>query len=337
MKILLLSALTDNQENNYPEYYKYSEYMNDLTLHGLRQLFGEEVIDYPGCWYLYKDEVNKRKFNTNLLWGKGFTYKNILDEYDKIDRNDILNKIKQNYFDLIIYGSIRRSNLFFEEVKKSNTKFIFIDGEDDTFIDKKYSKIGKYFKREILNNEQNVLPINFSVPKNKIVNKIDYNPSNILAPLIPGKSKTYIYKTEEDYYQMYQKSIFAITFKKVGWDCMRHYEILMNGCIPLFLDIDKCPENIMTNFPKNKIYNIKKKYEFILNAENPYKIFSKKFQKKTILIDYFKYLFSSKKNIKSLLLDNSEIYQLKEELISFTKKNLTTETNAKNLVERANR
>ena len=36
---------------------------------------------------------------------------------------------------------------------------------------------------------------------------------------------------------MYSNSIFAITNKKLGWDCLRHYEILMNGCVPLYLDI----------------------------------------------------------------------------------------------------
>jgi len=42
------------------------------------------------------------------------------------------------------------------------------------------------------------------------------------------------YKNEKDYYQSYQNSIFALSYKKAGWDSLRHYEILMNGCIPLF-------------------------------------------------------------------------------------------------------
>jgi hypothetical protein len=38
---------------------------------------------------------------------------------------------------------------------------------------------------------------------------------------------------------------------KGGWDSLRHYEILMNGCIPLFLDIGGCPQNTLTSLPKD--------------------------------------------------------------------------------------
>jgi hypothetical protein len=47
--------------------------------------------------------------------------------------------------------------------------------------------------------------------------------------------------------------MFAITTKKSGWDCMRHYEILASGCIPYFPDIEKCPENTMKLLPKSMI------------------------------------------------------------------------------------
>ena len=51
-----------------------------------------------------------------------------------IDEN-IHQKIKNKYFNLVIYGSIRRSDLFLDDVIKYNNKFIFIDGEDDNFIE----------------------------------------------------------------------------------------------------------------------------------------------------------------------------------------------------------
>ena len=40
---------------------------------------------------------------------------------------------------------------------------------------------------------------------------------------------------ESDYYKDYQRSYFAITCKKGGWDCLRHYEILANAVSPTFL------------------------------------------------------------------------------------------------------
>ena len=44
--------------------------------------------------------------------------------------------------------------------------------------------------------------------------------------------------------------------KKSGWDCMRHYEILANGCVPVFLDINNCPELTMTSLPKDKLLEV---------------------------------------------------------------------------------
>jgi hypothetical protein len=94
--------------------------------------------------------------------------------------------------------------------------------------------------------------ITFSIPEEKIVKDIP-NKSKILSNLIPGNLSTYIYNDEEDYYSEYKKSLFAMTIQKGGWDCMRHYEILLNGCIPYFPNIENCPENTMKLFPKDLI------------------------------------------------------------------------------------
>jgi hypothetical protein len=105
-----------------------------------------------------------------------------------------------------------------------------------------------------------IFPINFSIPKEKLCNAYSEK-KKLVSDLIPGKPNTYIYNNEEDYYNEYKQSYFAVTTKKAGWDCMRHYEILANGCIPNFIDIEKSPINTMTLLPKdllleaNKLYN----------------------------------------------------------------------------------
>jgi hypothetical protein len=98
-------------------------------------------------------------------------------------------------------------------------------------------------------------PIGFCIPKDKIVERIPIK-TKLIAHIIPGDVSTYIYENERDYYADYQASWFGITKCKGGWDCMRHYEILANGCIPWFLDLDKCPKNTMTHFPKQMILEI---------------------------------------------------------------------------------
>lgn len=109
-----------------------------------------------------------------------------------------------------------------------------------------------------------IYPITFSIPNEKIINKISTK-SKFISNLIPGKKETYIYNTEKDYYEEYQKSIFAITTSKGGWDCLRHYEILANGCIPYFPNIGECPPNIMKFLPKDLINYGNNLYEGLKN------------------------------------------------------------------------
>jgi hypothetical protein len=92
-------------------------------------------------------------------------------------------------------------------------------------------------------------PIGFPIPAEKIVYAVPEK-SKYMAHIIPGRLETYVFRNEEDYYKDYQQSIFGTTKCKSGWDCMRHLEILANGCIPWFIDLDQCPEQTMTFFPK---------------------------------------------------------------------------------------
>jgi hypothetical protein len=71
---------------------------------------------------------------------------------------------------------------------------------------------------------------------------------------------TYIYNTEVDYYNEYRRSKFGLTWKKGGWDCTRHLEILANLCVPYFdkstfencgLDINDCPQYTLTHHRKD--------------------------------------------------------------------------------------
>ncbi len=107
MKILFISSSNVKQDS------RLNNYMHDIVLHGLREIYGNSVIDYPGVWYMYRDEVKRRNYDISNFWGKGFTLYNLLSNYQQIDRTDIENKIKTNYFDFIIFGSIDKAQLFF--------------------------------------------------------------------------------------------------------------------------------------------------------------------------------------------------------------------------------
>jgi hypothetical protein len=97
-----------------------------------------------------------------------------------------------------------------------------------------------------------IYPIGFSIPEEKIVTYVPAK-SKVFATVVPGQLDTYVFNTEEDYYIDYKKSKYALTTKKGGWDCLRHYEILANGCIPIFPNLSNCPSQTMTFFPKQLV------------------------------------------------------------------------------------
>jgi hypothetical protein len=152
-----------------------------------------------------------------------------------------------------------------------------------------------------------LFPITFSMPSNKILDKIPKK-IRILSPLIPGNLNTYIYNNEDDYYKQYQESLFAITHKKGGWDCMRHYEIMANGCIPYFPGIEKCPKNTMALLPK----------DLILEGNTLYLKYKDKV---------------SIENFKKEELD--ECFNLINRFLIFTRENLTTTQIAKYILSKS--
>lgn len=113
------------------------------------------------------------------------------------------------------------------------------------------------------------LPITFSIPEEKIVQSFPKK-TKLLSNLIPGNLKTYIYSTEREYYAEYQSSYFAMTTKKAGWDCMRHYEIIANGCLPYFPEIEKCPLFTMVLFPKHLTIQSNQLYDKMKQALQPH-------------------------------------------------------------------
>lgn len=148
-------------------------------------------------------------------------------------------------------------------------------------------------------------PIGFSIPTEKLCSHY-IKKTKILSNLIPGKTDTYIYNTEEEYYNEYKQSYFAITKLKGGWDCMRHYEILANGCIPYFINIEKCPKNTITLLPKDLLIESNEMYNKVKDKHN---------------------------------LNEAEIQDyniLREKLIEHTKNHLTTDKMAEYILKQSN-
>jgi hypothetical protein len=167
----------------------------------------------------------------------------------------VIDLIENKFFDKIIYPSIWRCADYFELVKKVYNKkdIIFIDGEDEEDrIQKDVVGQGRYFKREYNKKIDGVYPINFGIPEELVLDKIK-DKEKLISDIVPNFKYKYVFENEDEYYNEYSKSWFAHTSKKGGWDCMRHYEIMMNGCIPIFDNLENCPSNTLTNLPKKEI------------------------------------------------------------------------------------
>ena len=247
-----------------------SDYQNDLVFYGLRELFGDDVVDSTQIISLYKEYEGK--IHPQHLWGGMTTFWLIGD--NNIDRTNIEEKIKDRYYDLIIYGAIKRCKNYYDLVIQHYplNKIILIDGNDEPELDFLYHK-HLYFKRELQESHPNLIPINFGIPTCKLANP-NKNKTQEYAICIPGKPETYIFENEKAYYEDYQKSYYGVTMKKGGWDCMRHYEILGNYCIPYFIGLEDCPKNTLVNLPKELLLEGKElannfdeqKYFSILNG-----------------------------------------------------------------------
>ncbi len=127
-----------------------------------------------------------------------------------------------------------------------------------------------YFKREWTSNSQfnvwhRLVPlacrsrlrqagrlrrISFSIPEEKIVGVVPEKrkdfPMHIVDPEVAahvrGAAMKYAFRSEEEYYADLKVSRFGVTTKRAGWDCLRHYEIAANGCVPCFRDLAHKPE-----------------------------------------------------------------------------------------------
>lgn len=278
-----------------------NDYLNDTIFYGLYELQQEgvidEVVDSTPIISLYKEY--EERIPKQHLWG-GMTTFWLIDK-DEVDRSNIEEKIKNKYFDLIIYGAIRRCQDYYDLVIQHymDYEIICIDGNDEIDCDSKFYINHLYFKRELIDDEHltqqnhpNLRPISFSIPTCKIATK-KLEKEKEFGTVLPGQPETYIFNNEQDYYDDYNKSYYGLTTKKAGWDCMRHYEILANNCIPYFPDLEDCPKNTLTFLPKEILIHIKNRIHDI--DDNEYNEYIK------ILNNYVKDYLTTKAMAKYIL------------------------------------
>jgi len=243
------------------------DYLADSVLHGLISL-GHEVVDYPRKQILYA--LSEPNLSCSVR-GNGFTLYGNLD-HRFVDRSFVVQRLEKQYFDLILFGQVWRQwgQIMDLAPLLQIVPVVLLDGDDDKRI---FYRSGTrvrrygwqpfpitsdrcfYFKRELQSevvpfSSCKVLPFSFSIPAEKIrpidlARKKKRLATHCVDPEVAaafGLHTSYAFASEEAYYDDLAISRFAVTTKRGGWDCLRHYEIAAAGSLPCVRQLETKPD-----------------------------------------------------------------------------------------------
>jgi len=245
------------------------DYLSDSLLHGLVSL-GLDIVDYPQKHVLYRSQQACSVAPQLGLRGHGFTLYGLLKDR-AVDRSFVIQRLEAGWFDLVVIGQIWRQwgQLLDLAPLLQKVPVVLLDGDDDMrLFHRSGTRVRRYgwqpfpirsgrcfyLKRELQRQSGagkwcNVLPATFSIPIEKIrpvnfVNKHQQLATHCVDPVVArarGLHTSYSFTSEEDYYHDLSISRFAVTTKRGGWDCLRHYEIAAAGALPCVKQLETKP------------------------------------------------------------------------------------------------
>lgn len=245
--------------------------------------YGDDVYECPWMPHMYKDSPTE----LSRLHGYGFgLHKRLESKANVLDVDRAIQMIEGNFFDLIVTDARTQSDWWYSrgispfyhsamKIKDAmfrcypKNKIVFIDGEDQS--DRIYTEFvtrSIYFKRERTSDSDLIRPIEYCLPKSNMlsIHGIE-DKKKMMGAHIPVKTNGYVFTKEEDYYEDYRTSFFGVTWKKLGWTCPRHCEIIFSSCIPVFPDISECPPNTLTFYPKDLCKKVLES-DFVKNSKH---------------------------------------------------------------------
>jgi len=233
-------------------------------LHGMRELLGDDCVDYPRKRIMYHDFSVSPK---DQLHGRGFTLLTTPIE----DIPDVLRNISTgSNFDAVIYGD---GHIYGEVANDSrinslaNGNYWVLDGHDlyggapikiqhngEEVIGVQFDRC---FKRELvtgIDESRKIFPTGFGIPEERI-RPISFEiKDQLYQKTVPdhaifreigdlgGGFSHHKFTDENEYYMDLSRSWFGLSSKKGGWDTLRHYEIIAAGALLLFRDYNQKPE-----------------------------------------------------------------------------------------------
>lgn len=119
-----------------------------------------------------------------------------------------------------------------------------------------------------------IFSLPFSIPSEYVVDDDDPTPKTDMlaitrASFVANINEPYRFgpSDEQEYLQQFKRAYFAKTMKRGGWDCLRHYEIMAAGCIPLFINLDKCSPYTLVSLPREIILKTDPSEQYLLDRE----------------------------------------------------------------------
>ena len=250
MKILFVTT----DENNHLDARDRAQgdYHENVALIGLRNLLGQDCVDYPRKRILYHDFSDVPR---NSLHGKGFSlYHEPIQDIPNSCRS-----LDNQRFDVLLYGTAFCASMVDIPELEAKCRFKFyIDGHDLYGIAPKGkyiyqngekligSQVSPAFKTQLMTDEKHLYPFGVAVPTSRILPINLPNKKKLFKSTYPKYAffenpneysrKHYTFDDEELYYIDMAESWFGLSCKKGGWDSMRNYEIIAAGSMVIYRD-----------------------------------------------------------------------------------------------------
>lgn len=276
----------------------FPNFVPDLLLHGLRKLFGTNVIEYPVKESLYKGQLTCIVSEDELC-------QNLFDiSAESFDRENIERKINLGYFDYI-FCDLRALDNFYQMNLILPEKFIIVEGEDFPYYKIKPNN-GVILRRETDGTDYSI-PLQMALPEEVLQQIIKYDGvekkysmgflgsvdslcverremvEELASFYTDSLFQTTSYPSDdnispqgrfgkEDYYKAMQSCNIVLNFRGAGLDTFRYWEnsacnsIHLSQRLNLLIPNDFEEEKHIFKF-KN-ISELKRKIDYILEIKS---------------------------------------------------------------------
>jgi hypothetical protein len=243
------------------------DYLADGLLHGLIQCPELVVVDHPKKAVLYRDGLPSGPIGVR---GHGFTLYGLLEDR-AVDRSLVPQRLERGDFDLVVLGQVWRQwgQLLDLAPWLQEVPVVLLDGDDDSrlffrsgtrlrrygwqpfpirsrrclYLKREWRGQGSALRRPRLAEASFAIPAVKLRPADPALKTRDFA-THCVDPEVGaalGLPDRYAFTSEEAYYADLGSSRFAITTRRGGWDCLRHYEIAAAGAVPCFRRLEAKP------------------------------------------------------------------------------------------------